>query len=141
MKPEHSSEEGIKRLKDGFLPLGVRIREDPETGRKYFNYVFRLSTDVEWRKIGSAVEAVSNVVVTHCDFVPEGIYEADGITAIVILKRNTISGISWEEIEFYGKGATPEQISNAYDRFRKGDFKPVTRWSGGIPSPAQSAAA
>ena len=140
LKTEHSSDEAINRLKKGWLPPGVRIREDPETGRKYFNYTFRLSTDVEWKKIKSAVEALSNVVVTHCDLVPEGIYEADGIQAIVILKRNTISGIAWEEIEFYGKDVTPEQISEAYGRFRRGDFKPVVKWSSGVPLPVQAAA-
>lgn len=147
LKSAFSSEEAIKKMKsEGILPKGVSVKEDAETGRKYFNYIFRLSTDVDvlWHALYIYVEAVSNIVTTFCDLKPEGIYEwhkgfvrtleiPPEITAIVVLKRDHHSGVTWEEIEFYSEDATPREIGEAYSHFRKGEFHPVTNWSGGVP--------
>ena len=136
-KPEYSSDDEIEKMKQsGILPTGIAVKTEPETGRKYFNWVYRLSTDVDFEKLLPYVEAISNLVRTYCDMVPEGIYgEKDGRTiAIVILKRNESSGVTWEEIEIYGKGVTPKEISDTHKLFRQGQIPLAVKWSSGIPA-------
>lgn len=135
-KPECSSDDEIGKMKEsGVLPAGIAIRTEPETGRKYFNWVYRLSTDVDFKKLLPYVEAISNLVRTYCDLVEEGIYQNkdEQIKVIVILKRNETSGVTWEEMEIYGKGVTPEDISDAHRRFRQRQIALAVKWSNGIP--------
>lgn len=137
------------KLQDlGILPRGVLVRIDHDTGRKYFNYIYRLSTNVDWNKISPYVEAVSNLIKRYCDFFEEGIYEYEGgligsdglplagrIKIIVILKRNESSGVSWEEVEVYGlsknKYPSPGDLSIAYALFAEKKFTLTVRWSSG----------
>jgi len=136
LKPEYSTDVAIAKIKDnGDLPNGVEIKTDTQTGRRYFNWVYRLSTDIDWNKIGPFVEAVSNLVTMYCDLVEEGIYETKypRIIAIVILKRNPVSGVTWEEVEFYGGGVTPKDIGDAHYRFRQKEMSLTAKWSSGEP--------
>jgi len=133
------TEAEIAHMKEeGNLPETLSVKVDSETGRKYFNYLFRRhSGHVIWSPIFQYIGACSNLVITYCDLVPEGIYEDTdrgmNIRAIVILKRNQASGVTWEEIEFYSERTIPDLIGEAYGRFREGKFRLVTKWSSGIP--------
>ena len=136
LKSEFSSDAEIEKMKQsGALPQGVLVRTDPETGRRYFNWVYRLSTDIDWKKIQHYVEAISNLVRTYCDLVEEGIYKTeDGrIMVIVILKRNESSGVTWEETEIYGQGVSPKDISDAHYLFCQEKIPLTAKWSSGIP--------
>ena len=136
LKQKFSTDVAIRNMKEaGVLPAGVLIKTDQETGRRYFNYINRLSTDVEWEEIKDCVEAVSNLVPFYCDLKQEGVYEKDGIKVIVILKRNQISGVTWEEAEIYGEGVSPEQINEVHHLFRQDQIPIKVKWSSGIPYP------
>ena len=149
LKPDFSSDEAIAKMKsEGILPSGIAVRTDPETGRRYLNYVYRLSTDVDWEKIHNYVEATSNLIKTYCDFYPEGIYifhgygsfkEPTEIKVIVTLKRNESSGVTWEEIEIYAHpGISPKEMNEVRYFFVANQGKMTSglefkKWSSGIP--------
>jgi hypothetical protein len=141
LKEEFSSDEAIVRMKnDGILPSGIAVRTEPDTGRRYFNYKYRLSTNIDWQKLQPYVESVGNLIKLYCDFVAEGVYTYEGkdprlanIKIFVILKRNEASGVAWEEVEIYGQEVSPRDISEAHVAFVNKEFKLARKWSSGIP--------
>lgn len=145
LKPEITEKEIVKARATGLIPSRLPVNTDPKTGRLYFEYQFRVSTDIDWSKVGPYVESLINLVKNYCDFYKEGLYEdeklAPGIKVIVRTQRNVTSGISWQEIEIYGncvpddkaKGVTPDDIMYAHHLFRTKRLKIAVEWSSGLP--------
>ncbi len=116
--------------KSGALPNGVKVQTDEGTGRQYINYIIRLS-DIDWEKLKPYTEATVNLVRVYRDFFPDGMYAAKGsnVRVIVTYRRNESSGVIWQEVEVYGKGASPEEIRDAHRLYRQGKLPLIVKWS------------
>jgi len=144
----------IKGLKEkGIIPSGVKIRTDEETGRYYFNYIYRLSTNIDWEKLEPHIEAISNLIISYCkkdNIKPtfeEGVYDYRGenlrlrrVYVFVTVKRNPSSGVVWQEFKIYAdrclpndKLNTPGEMATAHGYFANGQFTLQQRWSTGEP--------